>query len=375
MECPHIPIINYGEFSKRLHDKVAGQRIPITGSIEVTARCNLHCAHCYINQPVGDRDALNRELTSHELCDILDQIVEEGCLWLLFTGGEPFIRPDFLDIYTYAKKKGLLITLFTNGTTITPRIADHLVEWRPFVVEITLYGRTQETYERITGVPGSYGRCMRGIELLLERKIPLKLKSAILTLNQHEVWDMKTYAEGLRLEFRFDPVLNVRLDGSQQPAEFRISPQQIVDLDLADEKRMKEWYEFCDKFLGPPTKPEYLYQCGAGVSVFHIDPSGQLSVCEMSRVPGYDLRQGTFHNGWYDFMHGVLAQKWSQETPCQSCELISLCGQCPGWAQMENSNQEAPVEYLCRIAQLRAEAFGLKVNYPDSCGVGFRVGA
>jgi MoaA/NifB/PqqE/SkfB family radical SAM enzyme len=126
MECPHIPITNYSEFSRRLHDKVVGRRIPISGSIEVTARCNLRCAHCYINLPAGDRHALERELNCQELFSILDQMVDEGCLWLLITGGEPLIRPDFLDIYTYAKKKGILITLFTNGTTITPRIADHL---------------------------------------------------------------------------------------------------------------------------------------------------------------------------------------------------------------------------------------------------------
>ncbi|MBN1349459.1 radical SAM protein [candidate division KSB1 bacterium] len=368
MECPHIPNIKYGEFSKRLHDKVADQRIPITGTIEVTARCNLHCAHCYINLSAGDQDALKRELSRQELCGIIDQIVDQGCLWLLFTGGEPLIRPDFLDIYTYARNKGLLITLFTNGTTITPRIADQLAEWRPFVVEITLYGRTQETYERVAGIPGSYGHCMRGIELLLEHKIPLKLKSMVLTLNKHELWDMKDFAEGLGLDFRYDPVINIRLDGSQKPAEFRISPQEIVNMDMADEKRVKEWSELCEKSRGLQINPEYLYQCSAGISTFHVDPYGQLSVCEMARVPSYNLRQGTFHKGWCDFMPRVLVQKWTQQVPCQQCELISLCAQCPGFAQLENGNQEAPVEYVCQIAHLRAEALGLKVNSPDSCG-------
>jgi len=359
MDCPHIPTINYGEFSKRLHEKAVGRRIPMAGSIEVTARCNLHCAHCYINLPAGDRDALEREFSRQELCDLLDQIVDEGCLWVLLTGGEPFIRPDFLDIYTYAKKKGLLITLFTNGTTITPRIADHLAEWHPFAVEITLSGRTQETYERVTGVPGSYERCMKGIELLLQRDLPLKLKSMIMTLNRQEVWDMKAYAEGLGVDFRFDPVLNVRSDGDQKPAKFRLSPEEVVQFDLADEKRIKGWREFCDRFWGPPAQPEYLYQCGAGVGTFHVDPYGQLSACMMSRVPSYDLRQGMFHEGWCGFMPRVRAQTWSQETPCKSCELIALCGQCPGFAQMETDDQEARVDYLCQIAHLRAEAFGL----------------
>jgi radical SAM protein with 4Fe4S-binding SPASM domain len=359
MECPHTPVTGYGDFSKRLHDKAVGQRIPLAGSIEVTDRCNLRCVHCYINLPAADRQAQERELTCRELCGLLDQIVDEGCLWLLLTGGEPLIRSDFLHIYTYAKRKGLLITLFTNGSLVTPRIADHLAEWRPFAVEITLYGHTQETYEEVTGVPGSYGRCMRGIELLLERELPLKLKSMIMTLNRHEVWDMRAFAQGLGVDFRFDPVLNVRLDGDRRPAELRISPEEAVALDLADEQRVKEWREFCDKFWGPPPQPEHLYQCGAGVGTFHIDPYGQLSACLMSRVPSYDLRQGAFHEGWHDFMPQVRAQKWSRETPCRNCELLALCGQCPGWAQMEHGDQEAPVEYLCQIAHLRVQALGL----------------
>lgn len=365
MDCPYVPVISYGDFSRRLHEKVAGQRIPITGSIEVTARCNLRCVHCYINIPAGDRGAMERELGSQEFCHLLDQMADEGCLWLLLTGGEPFLRTDFLDIYTYAKKKGFLVTLFTNGTTITPHIADHLAELPPFVVEITLYGRTEKTYERITGIPGSYARCMQGISLLLQRNVPLKLKTMVLTLNRHEIWAMKEYARTLGVEFRFDPVLNVRIDGGRRPADFRVSPEEVAALDLADEKRLKSWKEFCDNFWGPPPHPQYLYQCGAGVTSFHIDPYGALSTCMMARVPSYDLLGGTFHEGWDNFMPRVRKQKWSRQSPCKNCELISLCGQCPGWGQMESGDPEAPVEYLCKIAHARAEGFGLKRKHTE----------
>jgi len=361
MECPYIPITSYSDFSRRLHDGVAAQRIPITGSIEVTARCNLRCAHCYINLPIGDNQAKKRELNTMEVCTIIDQIVDEGCLWLLLTGGEPFIRSDFLEIYTYAKKKGMLVTVFTNGTLITEHIANHFAEWRPFNLEITLYGNTKVTYEKVTGVSGSYEKCMKGIELLLERKIPLKLKSVIMTLNKDELWDMKKYAEEVGVEFRFDPVLNLRIDGNQKPAELRISPGEVIALDLADDRRMKEWREFCDKFLGHPQNPEYIYQCGAGKETFHIDPYGKLSACMMARYPSFNLRKDSFKKGWQEFIPDVLSQKWSRDTPCKSCELISLCGQCPGFAQMEHGNQEEQVEYLCQIAHMLADAVGLSI--------------
>jgi radical SAM protein with 4Fe4S-binding SPASM domain len=309
--------------------------------------------------PLGDRGTRERELTKSEWFSLIDQIVDEGCLWLLFTGGEVFIRPDFLDIYTYAKRKGLLVTLFTNGTIITPYIADYLCDWLPSSIEITLYGYTRETYETVTGVPGSYERCIQGINLFRERNLPLKLKSMIMKTNKHEIWDMKKYAEDLGTAFHFDPLLNMRIDGLMTPAEFRISPQEVVELDFADEKRMQSFRESAEKHFGPPPRPEYLYQCGAGRVSFHIDSWGLLSACMLSRIPGFDLHHGSFHDGWHIFLSEVLEQKWKQEIPCRQCNIISLCGQCPGWAQTEHGHQENLVAYLCEIAHQRADALGL----------------
>lgn len=354
MECPHIPETRYSEFSKHIHDKAVAKRIPIGGDIELTFRCNLKCAHCYVSY-----DPKKEEMSYKEICHILDEVTDVDCFWLLITGGEPLVRDDFLDIYTYAKKKGLIITLFTNGTLITPLIADYLKEWPPFSVEITLYGITEKTYERVTGVSGSFECCMRGIGLLLERKIPLKLKTMVITLNQHELWDIKKYVEDLGVQFRFDAVLNPKLDGSKEACRLRISPEEVVRLDLADERRLKEWKEFCQKFWGP-AKSDKLYVCGAGHTSFHIDPYGELSICTMSRNPSYNLRQGSFQEGWYDFTPKIRKQKPKTDYKCAKCDLLSLCGQCPGWAKLENNNRETPIEYLCQIAHLRAKAFGAK---------------
>src|SRR4029078_7640428 len=175
--------LTYGAFSESLHRQVLAARGPLNGTIEVTRRCPLVCAHCYNNLAMGDRTAQLEELTADEHRRLLDEMAAAGCLWLLYTGGEIFARRDFLDIYTYAKKKGFLITLFTNGAMITERIADHLVAWRPFAIEITLYGLTQETYERLTGIPGSFAKCMRGIRILLDRGLPLAVKTVAVSTN------------------------------------------------------------------------------------------------------------------------------------------------------------------------------------------------
>src|SRR5262249_47504461 len=168
----------------------------------------LDCLPCSTHLPMSDATARRRELTFDEHSRLLDELQDAGCLWLLYTGGEIFARRDFLDIYTYAKKKGFLITLFTNGTLITERIADYLAEWRPFAIEITLYGRTRETYERLTGIPGSHEKCLRGIRALLDRGLPLALKTVAVSTNSHEVLEMQRFAEeDLGVKFKFDSMI------------------------------------------------------------------------------------------------------------------------------------------------------------------------
>ena len=217
--------VSYGEFSQTFHARTMERHLPLSGTIEVTRRCPLTCVHCYNNLPMADHEAARTELSYEEHCRILDELADAGCLWLLFTGGEIFARRDFLDIYTYAKTKGFLITLFTNGTLITPRIADYLAMWRPFAIEITLYGRTRETYERLTGVPGSYDKCLRGIHLLLERKLPLALKSVAVSVNVHELHDMQAFADelGVRVQVRRDDESTHRLlaEPARGPADAR----------------------------------------------------------------------------------------------------------------------------------------------------------
>jgi len=233
--------LSYADFSQGIHQQGTRKRVPISGAIEVTRRCPLNCAHCYNNLPLNDPTAQSSELTFREHCRILDEISGAGCLWVLYTGGEIFARNDFLDIYTYAKEKGLLITLFTNGTLITEKVADYLAEWRPFSIEITLYGRTKETYERITEVKGSFNRCLRGIRLIKERGLPLKIKTMAMTLNQHEIQDMMEFVEReLGLGFRFDAMINPRVECLPGPLAARLTPQQVIDLDSQYPLRMKE---------------------------------------------------------------------------------------------------------------------------------------
>ena len=359
MQCADLTISDLGILNSRINDQLNGTRYPLQGSIEVTERCNNGCVHCYINKPVNDKYARHAELNFEEWCTVIDQIVDEGCLWLLMTGGEPFVRPDFLDIYTYAKRKGLLVTIFTNGTTLNQRIVDYLAKWVPYEIEITLYGHTREVYEKVTKQPGSFDRCRRGIELLQQHGLPLALKSMVIKENQHELQAMKNYAEKLGVRFRYDMQVNMGLDGTHQPIDQRLAPEQIVQFEQKDSERSKSWHDFKDAYAGVALDDERLYKCGAGIRLFNIDAYGRLSVCSMQREPGYDLRKGTFRDGWRGVIQDEIGKKRTVSSECQQCELAAICNQCPGWSKLEHGDSETKVDYVCRVTKMRATALNL----------------
>lgn len=364
----------YTEFSRIIHEQVTPGWIPVNGTIEMTNRCPLDCAHCYNNLPMADAAARRRELTTEEHKRLIDEVVEMGCLWMLYTGGEIFARRDFLEIYQYAKQSGLLVTLFTNGVLINEAIADFLVEWPPFSIEITLYGATAETYEALTGIPGSYAKCMGGIKLLLDRGLPLSLKTVAVSINVHEIPAMREIAEALGVEFKFDGMINPRIDCSSSPLAVRLKPEEVVALDLDDPKRVSEMRRLAYDFAPVPMAagadvdagPRQLYDCGGGMNSFAVDPYGDVTICVLSHFDSYNLRSGSFGEGW-EYLSHVRRKPATRPTKCTNCSLGSMCGMCPANGELENGDPEAPVDFLCRVAHLRAEAFEIPVSPHGDC--------
>jgi radical SAM protein with 4Fe4S-binding SPASM domain len=365
VECTGLPDAGYLPFRGRLYERALEDGVPVSGSMELTSACNLRCVHCYMPVTASRRD----ELTFPEVTGIVDQLADEGCLWLLLTGGEPLLRDDFTDIYRHVKRRGILPMLFTNATLVSEYTADLLESEPPFNVEVSVYGATEETFERMTGVKGSYHRCMEGVDKLLERGVRLSLKTMATTLNAHEVAGMKALAGRLGVQFRFDTMLNSGIYGDRSPLRYRLPAERITELDRSDPDRMNGWVEVVEKFSPPVETTDRVYQCGAGRSTFHIDPWGKLSVCMMSRVESFDLKRGSFREGWREFIPGVLGREWSKDVPCRVCSLKSMCGQCPGWGLLEHGDPEAMVEHLCETARARAEMLGLTGPNPyDTSG-------
>lgn len=351
-DCPVIPEETYGIFSKRVHKNVIDERVPIVGSMELTLRCNLRCVHCYCE---GSRD--EGQLGTDELKSVIGKVADAGCLWLLLTGGEPLLRPDFPEIYLYVKERGIIPTLFTNATLVDAGMAKLLADWPPFWIEVTLYGATRETYERVTGVKGSYDKCMRGIELLLKHELNLKLKTMVLKENVHELEQMYGLAGGLGLEFRHDALLNPTLSGGRDPAAHRVDIETVIELDRRYNAEVDTWRDFIRESRDLPPA-ETLIGCGSGINSFHVDPQGMLGLCLLARTEAYDLRSGEFLEGWNGPIAELRSRRPGRNYRCGNCGLRHLCGSCAAWAGLETGSPEASVDYLCRVTAMRAREFG-----------------
>jgi radical SAM protein with 4Fe4S-binding SPASM domain len=360
VEDGHIPELRLRDLAERLRKPVHNDRLPVNGGIDLTYRCNLNCVHCYCNLPANDATAIKDELMTEEIFRILDEIAAAGTLFLLMTGGEPLLRRDFKDIYLYAKKKGFLINLFTNGTMITPAMADFLAEWPPYNLEITMYGFTRDTYERVTRTPGSFERCLTGLRLLRERNIEAYVKIVILTLNQHEFTHVYHFAQELGIAnlFRYDYQIYPRLDGGREPLQYRISPEDGAAIDDAEPTLRETLIEYCWYREGKEV-PGNLYVCGGGIRTYHIDPYGSLKICVISE-PAYDLRRGSFQEGWYQAIPQARAGVLPADHPCRGCAIRAICNQCPARARLEQGDKAGLTLYAHRVAYERARLSGMR---------------
>jgi radical SAM protein with 4Fe4S-binding SPASM domain len=349
--------------------------MPFSFDLELTARCNLDCRHCYINLPAGDQGAKSSELTLDQISAIADQAISLGALWCLITGGEPLLRQDFTDIYLMLKKKGLLVSVFTNACLVTEDHVRLFKQFPPRDIEVSVYGVSQETYQRVTRRPGSYTAFRRGLDLLLQAGVKPRLKAMALRSNVHELPEIARFCRRYTKDyFRFDPLLHLRYDRDQERNEEiraeRLSPDEIVAIEGADDERAEALQQDCDKLILPEVADREcncLFHCGLGTSSFTVGYDGAFRLCSSLISPDcvYDLHQGTLQDAWVNFVPTVRARSSSNPeylAKCHVCPIANLCLWCPAHAYLENGELDSWNEYFCQVAHARARAIEDRKN-------------
>lgn len=344
---------------RELHNRAAKIRQPVNGTFELTERCNLSCRMCYVCQAADNKKKIKQELPAGRWVELARRAVDSGMVFLLLTGGEIFLRPDFFDIFYPLTRMGLILTLFTNGTLITESIAARLAEAPPNRTEITIYGATAKTYETITRVPGSYEQCIRGIEALVNHNIPLGLKSVLTRYNVHELETMRGLARGWDLPFSASWLITQRRDRKKKLYDVddcRIPVEECIALESSDRASASEWIETARR--ESHISNDNNFYCQAGRASFFINSRGEMSPCIDLIPPAARPLDIGFKSAWEDVQHFVdnappLAQI------CMDCDARIFCPRCPAWSELETGTLDGPVPYLCEIAHAR------KVNYEN----------
>lgn len=363
MKDSFISEIPFSKFSIWNKPKTGKEKL-VAFDLEITTRCNNNCRHCCVNVPARDKKAKAKELTYIEIKNIVDQAADLGVLSCLITGGEPLLREDFFDIYLYIKKKGILVSVFTNATLITDKHIRFFKKYSPRNIEVTVYGVTRETYECVTRRSGSFGLFIQGLNLLLNSGIKVQLKTVAIRSNIHELPQIARFCRSRSQgNFFFDPVLNLRFDRNQKRNKEiiseRLSPEEIMAVEKAYSVRSQVLGGNLDKNLIPDTSRSadtnlFRFRCGSGS--FSVGHDGKFKLCRILVHPDcmYDLKKGSVQKAYAEFalqVRDMRSQNLKFLNRCHTCELLDNCFYCPAQSYLETGELDAPAEYFCDIVR------------------------
>jgi radical SAM protein with 4Fe4S-binding SPASM domain len=345
--------ISYEIFWQQIHARADKESIPLRVMFELTYDCNFRCQHCYIPRSYRARYR-KLQLKTKQIFGILDRLKAAGCLFLGFTGGEPFMRPDILEILEYAKKQGFQTIIYTNGSLLDRTLVRRLAKINPNKIDITIPGMSQAVFESITGVAGSHKAVFEAIGLLRKHKIPLGFKSCLLRENGSEIAEIKKFARSLNAPYRLDTLLSYCLNGSSQPYKFRGQLPAVKGVKRNTGKAQVE-YDCSQK----EQKSGTIFFCGVGRSQAAITPAGELKFCVMIGYPKYDLLKLPFPKAWEKVKALASDIQPDKTYLCPECQLQAYCRWCParGWLYRNNFRSCDP--------QMRAWAKRLKKEYAD----------
>lgn len=284
--------------------------------IELTRRCNNNCIHCYINKPLGDKKEQEKEMDTVFIKRIIDEAYRLGLVHCLLTGGEPLVRSDFIELYTHIRKKGIGVTVATNGVLIDAAIIKTLRTFPPKCVNFSLYGFSRASYARIAGVD-DYQKAWENLLLLNKNEITLFVKIPVFRFNMNEIQhnhDWLTRLTGNAPGLIFDLFLRGYHDDKrkdEQIRKLRLSNEERLQAVLLDEKQYrKDKRRFCSQFLCS-SNDDHLFGCGAAKNHGAIDAYGCLQPCMSLRTPltKYDLKKGSLHDGVNYFFSKIIKMK------------------------------------------------------------------
>lgn len=305
------------------------QQIPVQNIFELTPRCTLDCRMCYIHltpEQMGER----RELSTEQWIRITDEAVEAGMLYVVLTGGECMLHPGFWEIYEHLLDKGVIVTINTNAFTLTDADIERFRSRPPAAFRVTLYGSTEEGYERCTG-HRAFGRVLRNLHKLRDAGFLVVIAITLSRYNKDEFLDMVRIGEELGVSISYVLELNeANEDTGRRLEDYDLTQEEII-------AKTREIHEMQHRPIfqnepitelpprQPDAPPQYRMRCGSGIRSFVLHWDGRMSPCFMLQNE-LKVQDVGFRAAWEETKR--LGREALQPVECFSCRLRPICHEC-----------------------------------------------
>jgi radical SAM protein with 4Fe4S-binding SPASM domain len=315
-----------------MNQKALELGVPISVQLDVTYRCNERCVHCYL-----DHDDLG-EMTTDEIKNVLDQLAEAGVFFLILSGGEVFMRRDFLEIVAYARRLLFNVKVKTNAVMIREPEARRLRELGVEQVQISVYSADPQVHDGITKLPGSLRRTIQGIRFLKSQGLKVSIANVLMKPNLFSNAGVMALAKELGVSYTLDPTITPKIDGDMSILALRAPGSELQQV-FRNQDLVGNVEEFCAP--PPPADDDVMegYPCSAGHTACYISPYGDVFPCVQFPLPSGSVRKQRFIDIWRDSsqLNEVRSIRARDLPVCSTCSHVGTCSRCPGLAYMEGS--------------------------------------
>lgn len=344
------------KIEERLCVKATMAGIPLGGTFELSPACNMSCKMCYARLGMEEIAAQGGLKTGEEWLKIAAEMQKEGTIFLLLTGGEPLLYPDFKQVYEGVRRMGMIVTINTNGTLITEEWAKYFAQDKPRRINITLYGVNKKGYKNLCGYEKGFDTTINGIQLLKEKNLDVKLNVSLTPDNVKDLDEFYKIAEQLEVPIEIDSYMfPFCREKEEYEQENRLMPEKCAEVYLKILKKerpegYKKYFQLCQMYIEGKKFPNHNeIVCRAGKSSFWINWKGDMSPCFALESKATNVFEIGFKNAWRKNQEYVNSIKLS--TKCSNCEKQKLCISCAGRTFSETGSVMGTPEYICKYMQ------------------------
>ncbi len=355
---------------RRLFAIAEDKRIPINGSLELLPLCNFNCDMCYVRLSKEEVEKQGRIHTGEEWLSLGKQLVDAGVTFLLLTGGEPLLHPDFKEIYVGLKKMGFVITINTNGSLINEEWATFFGQNKPRRINITLYGSSNETYKDLCHNE-QYDNVIKGIQLLRQNDVDVRVGATVAKKNMKDLPEIIHMSEALDSPVNVDTYLQPSVRERLKPfdEQSRMTPKEMAYAHLITEKlsfTSEEYHSYLENMIYQiehyqPVEPiNYAMSCLAARCSFTINWQGKLRPCVILNEPEMSVFEHSFEECWNHIVSNTENIELNHK--CATCKYRPVCRTCAAAALYETGSYQGIPEYLCQYTHALYEQMKKELN-------------